>query len=72
MTVPEIGAYAVMRVQKRELSKDELLSVIEGLTGTTNDIYTSWTMNRSEVQAMLEEAAPYEGTERLPKEYLKT
>ena len=71
VTVPEIGAYAVMRVQKRELSKDELLSVIEGLTGTTNDIYTSWTMNRSEVQAMLEEAAPYEGTERLPKEYLK-
>ena len=45
--------------------------MIEGLTGTTNDIYTSWTMNRSEVQAMLEEAAPYEGTERLPKEYLK-
>ena len=39
VTVPEIGAYAVMRVQKRELSKDELLSVIEGLTGTTNDIY---------------------------------
>lgn len=71
VTVPEIGAYAVMRVQKRELSKDELLSVIEGLTGTTNDIYTSWTMNRSEVQAMLEEAVPYEGTERLPKEYLK-
>lgn len=71
VTVPEIGAYAVMRAQKRELSKYEMLSVIEGLTGTAKDIYTSWTMSRGEVQALFEEAAAYEGTERLPKEYLK-
>lgn len=71
VTMPEAGAYAVMRVQKRELSKDEMISVIEDLTGTAKDIYTTWTMSRGEVQALLEEAASYEGTERLPKEYLR-
>lgn len=71
VTMLEAGAYAVMRVQKRELSKDEMFSVIEDLTGTAKDIYTSWTMSRGEVQALFEEAAAYEGTERLPKEYLR-
>lgn len=57
--VPKSTAYPVTKVSKRVFSDKDYLTLIERFAGSSNELYSEWTLSKNELQDIIIKAKPY-------------